>query len=559
MSPTARELIRLTVLALLVRTAVALVIDRAPWTDSAYYYASARELATGHGLTVPFVWSFLETGGRLPTHPALPIPSHAHWMPLTSFVSAGAMWLLGATWRAGQVAMVLLSTLLTPLAYLIGLRIFRSRAAGVAGGVLVVFCGPLLLFGSIVENFAVFGLAGAGALYAAMRSVEDRGHRKLWLIGSGALVGIATLARVDGVLLGVATATAWAIGMGWTSWRASGPRPGWLVGVASAAAFAATVAPWAARNLATFGAVLPSTGGHTLWIKSYNEQFSLTADTSFATYLAQGPLAIMSPKVQTWITLLGYSVALLAGIFGALFLASLWLQRREPCHAPFIVYWLMMFVAMGAIFTFHAPNGLFYHHAAAWLPIAAPMSATAIGRLGNAASRWWGFLGRPATHRFILVVSLLAAVPFSLVASGLLLASWRQDLRAAAAVGRFLEQDAQPNDVVMHRDAPLFFTVTGHPTVAPPNDPFPVIEEVARAYHARWYVAQLQSIGPSLEPLGLWKGGDAVDDLGNRADWLAREPSFDDGEVRVYAILPQGQAAAGARSSTPIEDSATRW
>lgn len=524
-----RDLLILTAVALAVRTAVAVLISEAPWTDSAYYFSSARQLATGEGLTVPFVWSFLETGGRLPVDPTLPIASHAHWMPLSAMVAAVGMELLGPTWRAAQVPMVLLSTLLTPLSYLMAMRLWGSRLAAVVGSLLVVFAGPLLLFGSIVENFAVFGLAGSGALYAAMRSVAEPSRRGRWLLASGALVGVATLGRIDGLLLVIAPATAWL--------QTRGPRGGWTAGIGSFVAFAVVVAPWALRNMATFGSVLPSTGGRTLWIKDYNEQFSITADTGIGAYLAQGPLPIIGSKVGTWLTIGGYTLALLAGIFGAFFIAALWLQRRRPDMAPFIVYFVAMFVIMGALFTFHAPRGLFYHHAAAWLPIAAPMAVTAVAPMAIAGSRWWRFLGRPATHRFLVIASLVATVPFSLVASGLLLAEWRSNLRAAHAVDAFLDQHAERGDVVMHRDAPLLYSVTGHPVVAPPFDPYPIIGEVAEAYDVRWFVAQRQSEGPAVEPLGLWEGGNAVDDDGNRADWLADRPAFDDGTVRIYAVM----------------------
>lgn len=534
-----RDLVVLTAVALAVRTAVALLLGEAPWTDSAYLFASGQRLATGEGFTVPFVWSFLETGGRLPADAALPIASHAHWMPLTAMVAALGMEVLGPTWRAAQVPMVLLSAALSPLTYLMAMRIWGSRAASIGGALLVVFSGPLLLFGSIVENFAVFGLAGSLALFAAMRSVAEPHHRRAWLLLSGGLVGVATLARIEGVLLAVATATAWIIGQGWTAWRANGPRAGWLAGIGSFGLFVLTVAPWAWRNLATFGSVLPSTGGHTLWIKGYNEQFSITADTSLGSYLAQGPIAIVGSKLSAWLTIGGYTVALMAGIFGAFFLGALWLQRRRPDVAPFIVYFVVMFAAMGGLFTFHAPHGLFYHHAAAWLPIAAPMSITAIGPMLTAASRWWRFLGRPATHRFVLVASVAGAVVFSVIASGLLLVEWRINLRAAHAVDRFLQESADPADVVMFRDAPLLYVVSGHPVVAPTNDPYPVVGQVASAYGVRWFVAQRQARGPAIEPQGLWEGGNAVDDDGNRAEWLATEPAYEDELVRIFEVPAQ--------------------
>lgn len=530
-----RDLFVLTVAALVTRVLVAIVVDAAPWTDSAYYLMSGRQIATGEGLTVPFVWSILETGGRLQTDPMLPIPSHAHWMPLTAVVAAAGMAIGGSSELAARVPFILLSTAMTPVAYWFAWQTWRSRSAAITAGLLVIFSGPLLLFGSIVENYAVFGLAGAGALHAAIRSVADPAHRRLWLIGSGFLVGVATLARIEGVLLSLAAATAWLIGMGWTPWRVEGSRPGWLAGFASAAAFAFVLAPWALRNFATFGAALPSTGGHTLWIKSYNEQFSITADTSLGAYLAQGPLTIIGQKLSAWLTIGGYAIALLAGVFGALFLAGLWIHRRRADLAPFIVYWVVMFAIMGGLFTFHAPHGLFYHHASAWLPIAAPLAAMTIPPLATAASRWWRFLGRPATHRFLLVVTLLASVLFSVVASALLLAEWRANLAAVDRVATFLQ--SRPDDErVMFRDAPLLASATEHEIIGSTFDPYPVIRDVAEAYDVRWFVAQRQTRGPPVEPQGLWEGGSAVDDQGNRADWLANEPAYGDDVVRIYEV-----------------------
>lgn len=536
MSDRTRDLLALTVFALAVRVVVALLVPEPPWTDSAYYFAAGRELASGHGLTVPFVWSFLETGGALPADPMLPIAAHAHWMPLTSFVAAGSMAVLGPHWWAAQVPMVLLSAALTPVTYLVAMDLWRSRTAAVVGSVLVVFCGPLLLFGSIVENFAVFGLAGSGALYAGMRAARG-GHRSAWwLIGSGALVGLATLARIEGVLLAVATATAWFIGMGWSPWRWVGRRIGLAAGFGSFAAFAVVVAPWAVRNLQTFGSMLPSTGGSTLWIKSYNEQFSITADTSLGAYLGQGALPIIGSKLGSWLVISGYVFVLLGGLFALLFAASLLLRRREAQAVPFIVYFAVMLVFMGGLFTFHAPRGLFNHHAAAWLPIAAPMAVLALAPVAAALSRWWRFLGRPATHRFLIVASLGAAIVISVATSSLLLRSWREDIDAAHGVQAFLDANATPDDVLLFRDAPLLATISGYGVVGPPVDPFPVIERVARAYGADWYVVQRQTQGDRVEPSGLWEGGRATDSQGNRATWLEETPAYDGGLVRIYAI-----------------------
>ena len=89
------------------------------------------------------------------------------------------------------------------------------------------------------------------------------------------------------------------------------------------------MAPWLGRNLTTFGAAFPSAGGHTLWITSYNEQFSLAADPSLASYLEWGLVNIVGSKLAAWWEITWRTVVLLGGIFGFLFFAGLW---REPRH-----------------------------------------------------------------------------------------------------------------------------------------------------------------------------------------------------------------------------------
>ena len=83
------DVVLLFVIALMARLAAAALVAYPPYTDPAYYSLVAQQLASGHGFSVPVLWSFLEVGGRLPVHPMLPVPSNGHWMPLTSIVSSG--------------------------------------------------------------------------------------------------------------------------------------------------------------------------------------------------------------------------------------------------------------------------------------------------------------------------------------------------------------------------------------------------------------------------------------------------------------------------------------
>ncbi|HEX6140021.1 MAG TPA: hypothetical protein VF013_06090 [Candidatus Limnocylindria bacterium] len=533
-----RDAVALLVLALIVRTAAALLVDTAPYTDPAYYTVVASQIASGHGFTTPVLWSFLEVGGRLPAEPMLPVASNGHWMPLTSLVSVPFVALLGdalGTWRAAQAPHVLLSALLVPLTYLVGWDLWRSRSVAWGGALLALLAGPLLVYYPMPANFAVFGLSGAAAVWLAIRAV--RAPRPVtWLLASSLCVGVATLARVDGPLLAVAPAVAW-----WLRRRELGGLAGAAgIGLACLVAFTLPVLPWLLRNVAVFGTPLPSAGGHTLWITSYNEQFSIATQPSLESYLAWGPANIVGSKLAAWGELLGRTAVLLGGLFVLPFLYGLWHQRRRAELAPFGVYWLVVFLAMGLVFTFHAPKGAYYHSAPAWLPFALPLAVASLAPMATALGRWWRFLRRPATHRFLLVAGLVGALVLSLAGSAVVVAQWRTAVSRLDMAGTWLRARAGADDVVMSYDPARTWLVTGLRGVAPPFDPYPTVAQVVRAYDVDWVVVALGQ-GESRDPLGLWDGASATDAEGNHPSFLPAEPAFEADGVRVYQVSVERQ------------------
>ena len=534
--PRGSDLLLLTVAALVARIVAAIPIGYPPYTDPAYYGMVAQQLATGHGFTAPVLWSFLEVGGQLPANPMLPVPSNGHWMPLTSILAAIPMAFLGPDLRVGQIPIVLLGVALVPFTYWVGVDLYGSRRIGLIAGTLAVFAGPLLIMYPTIDNFAVFGAAGAMAIWAAILATRP-GRSRTWLIVSGAFVGLATLARVDGLLLAAAPATAWLVDRGWGPWRDR--EPGRRLGAAAlllaAVAAVAVMAPWLARNLATFGSAFPSAGGHTLWITSYNEQFSISSNPTLASYLDWGLVNIIGSKLAAWWEIGWRTVVLLGGIFGFFFFAGLWRERRRAAVAPFLVYWVVMFVAMGAIFTFHAPHGAYYHSAAAWLPFAFPMAVAATGPALTTLGRAWAFLRRPQTHRFVEIAALVGAIVLSVIGSASLYQLWESSHARDVAAAEYLEQAGLTDDVVMYGDPASLWHLTGNPGVAAPFDPYPVIEEVVRDYHVQWVIVTLRE-DATIDPLGLWNGCDATDSQGNPATWLACEPAFETDGVRIFAV-----------------------
>jgi hypothetical protein len=535
-----RDLVILFALAFATRVAAALLVDYPPYGDPAYYHLVGQELAAGHGFSVPVLWSFLDVGGRLPAHPVLPVPSNGHWMPLTSILAAGSIALIGevlSPWRAAQLPMIVLGAALVPFTYYLSMDLWPSRFNAWVAALLVLTAGPLLVMAPLVDAFAVFGVAGAAAIWCSVRAVRSPWPGP-WLVAAGACVGLATLARVDGLLLAVAPATAWAIRSDWRSWPA---RLGW--GVASLAAALVVLAPWLARDLAVFGSPLPSAGGHTLWITSYNQQFSIASDPTVGSYLAWGPVNIIGSKLAAWGELVGRTAVLLGGIFILPFIYGLWRERRQPELQPFLAYFAVMFLAMGAIFTFHAPKGAFYHSSLAWLPFAAPLAAASLAPLATAAGRAWPFLRRPATHRFLAVAGLVGAIVLSLAGSAVLVGQWSDSHARLRQAAQFLAGVDAQSEVVMAYDPAALHALSGNPGVAPPFDLFPVIGQVVDAYGVKWVVVTLAP-GETRDPLGLWDGAAGTDSAGNHPDFLPLEPDFSGPRVRVFQVVHGGGPAS---------------
>ena len=77
----------MSVAALIVRIASAVVVAQPGYTDAYYYSAVASRLAHGDGLTTDFIWNFLEA----PNFAPLPVASHRFWVPLATTLQAGGI------------------------------------------------------------------------------------------------------------------------------------------------------------------------------------------------------------------------------------------------------------------------------------------------------------------------------------------------------------------------------------------------------------------------------------------------------------------------------------
>jgi 4-amino-4-deoxy-L-arabinose transferase-like glycosyltransferase len=291
-----RTPIALYLLALAVRAVLVAIFPDPAYPDSSYYVDVARSIAAGNGLNIDFVWIFAEVGNRLPDPAVLPIPSNAHWLPLASFIQAPFVSLLGPTAVANALPGILIGSLVAPLTWLIARDAGARPLVCAAAGVLSAIPGAATAFLAQPENFAILHPLVAATLWLTARGLKGDGRS---FAVAGLLAGLATLARNDGILIAGAIGLVWLADRlrslrarrGQRSWSRVDDRPpiSLLAGVGAFVLFMVVMGPWWARQLAVFGSISPtSSTGVALWIQDIAQWNSITADTSFHAFMAQG-------------------------------------------------------------------------------------------------------------------------------------------------------------------------------------------------------------------------------------------------------------------------------
>jgi hypothetical protein len=486
----------LFVLALAIRAASgALFLDPA-YPDSLYYVNVARALAAGDGFQVDYIWNFVDVGGRLPPDPRLPIPSNAHWMPLAALIQVPFIWLLGPTPLASSIPFWLAAATTAPLTYAIARDAAVGRGGAIAAGLMVALAGAVSPFLSQPDNFALFMPLGALALWLCGRGV--RGDRRAFVVG-GVVVGLATLSRNDGVLLGVPFALAFGREL---LGHATVRRIGWSAAVTCAAAFVVVTAPWWARQLAVFGSLAPSAAsGRILWIASYHELYSISSETTVASFLAQGPASLLASRLSGLAAAVGlFTLMPLVLVLTPFTAVGAWARRRDPRFVPWLIYAGVLVAFSALLFAVHVPHGTFLHSAVALVPhafVAALIGIAAVVRVVAGRRASWDATRATAvfTAGAVAVTALGAVAGTMFTARG-----WgaERDVRLAIAeVLRTLPDDGP----IMTPDPGSYRYHAGRGGVVTPDDPLPVIEEAARAYGVRWLVVERAHVVPALVPV----------------------------------------------------------
>ena len=331
--------IGLYLLALVIRLLVAGELPYPTTEPSAYYVDVARNLVAGEGLVSNGVWSYAT--------PPLEVPKPAFelWLPMSTFVSAAAMSVLGSSYWAAQVGGALLGALVAPLAWGMAREAGRTRslearrgaAVAIASGLLAAVLSPLVLASVVPDSympFTIFVLIGA-LLVPRVLGVRDgvlETDRRPYAVAGvvlGIAMGLAYLSRQEVVWLGLT----FLLMLMWVARsRAAGGRlrdgmarlwPVILGGLV-------VVVPWLVRNYVDLGSPFPGQAVENMFLVQNEDIFGFSDRPEVGRYLDQGLATILwNPVVAAWDSLVNV-IVLPAFPVGAAGLIALVGMRRSP-------------------------------------------------------------------------------------------------------------------------------------------------------------------------------------------------------------------------------------
>lgn len=450
------------------------------YMDAEYYFATARQLAQGNGLSEPFLWNYLDDPAGIPH------PSHLYWMPGVSLVAAGGLSLLGGSFRGAQAPFILLAGTIPLLTAWLSDRTYPSRKRAWLAGALAAFPGFFLPFLLTTDAFALYAWLGALALFT-LASASQVPQKRRWLL-AGALAGLCHWTRADG---------AWMLLVGGVAVLLM-PRARLRSAALLIAGYLLVMLPWWARNLTEIGAAFPSGLTRSLWFTDYDDLYLFPAsELTAARWWAQGPGALAGVRLQA----LASNLQSLIVVNGLVFLAPLavwggWRRRRDPVVRLHAVYLAGLLVVMSLVFPFAGPRGGFFHSSVAAMPLIWILSALGLEAFVEAGVHRRGWQAERARRIFSLASIGLAALVTVFV--------YQQRVLAPAADGLAWQANQARHDAIIEafpvlqttrqavaaNDPPGLSLAAGVPVVPIPDGGPAMLLQAAARYGVGWIVLE---------------------------------------------------------------------
>jgi len=515
---TWRNYLLLALLGLVVSLFVAHFQPFPGYLDSDYYFGGGIQLAQGRGFTEPYVWNYLDDPKGLPH------PSHDYWMPLASIVSAAGMVVLHqTTYIAGRLGFLLFAMLVPVITAALAYAFSKRRDLAIVSSLLAVFSIYYAPFLPVSDNYGIY--ITLGGLYFLL-CIDHRPQAYFFL---GLIAGLLTLARSDGLLwIGLTILLIfWRLFFG----RKIGSA---LIGtILALIGFFLIMGPWFWRNVQIFGTFLAPGGHYLLWLKNYNETFSYPASQlTMQAWLAQGWQSIVDVRLSALGINLLNAFAAQGGIFLFPFIiVGIWRYRRDERVQLASLAWLGLLLVMTFIFPFAGPRGGFFHSGAAlqsvWWTLAPLGLESAIG-----AGRKRGWFTPQAFNVFrVALVGIAVLMTGFIFYVRVLHPGWGEDEQIYPKVEAVLQQNGvAPSDVVMVRNPPGYYLMTGRSAIVIPYGDENSLLTVAKRFHARFVAIEAAGAAGPIESIYDSKGDSSLRFLGQ-----INEPN---NETRIFEIQP---------------------
>lgn len=510
------DLLILALLAVIMSVGLLLLIDEPSYSDAYYYYNAAERLATGKGLTDPYLWNYL----HLPDE--LPMPSHSYWMPLSSLVAALSMKIFGISFSAAQVPTLLALIGLVMLTGFLGHLLGNGQRRLVfLPAILVLLGGFYLPFWAATDGFALYGLIGASAL--VMMGLGQRDNQWQYFAATGLLAGLGHLTRADGLLLlGVAFVLIW-----WPSrFKVRDKNSRFKMSAGLFAGYLAVMLPWFVRSISAIGSPLPTGGINTIFLRGYNELFAYPTDWSAGNFvdwgignILQSRLEALTSNFSTWVAVECFI------LLAPLALWALWQRRKDTFLTGFWLYALGLHVAMTFFFAYPGYRGGLFHSSSALLPFWMVLGVLGLDAAIHKMVEWRNWKANQAQWIFggaVVIVALFLG-----------LSALGGQLKSQGAGPDYVELASYlPADArLMVNDPAAWYYHTKHWGVTLPDAPLERLPEIAERFCVEYLILD-KNVTDSFVPL--MRGEIAIPTFLNERYYFDQGTKTNDDDVRLY-------------------------
>lgn len=478
-------------------TLIAAISIKGPgYMDAEYYASGGVRLSQGCGFSENIVWNYLNSPSNLENS------SHTYWMPLPSIIAYLGIWLFGSkSYLAMQSGFILLSGLIPVLAAYISTQFSPNKRTAWLAGLLSIFSGFAAIYYSLTETFTLYLILGATISILLFQQNNISKNPQLELMkwsGLGILTALMHMTRADGILwfaiILIIMVYRMIKGKNLTGWKSLGL---YLAG------YILITFPWYYRNLSLFDAIFPPGNSRTLWITNYNQTFIFHAEKlTFSTWLSQGLSAIITTRLEAfWMNLKNIVAFQGMVVLLPLMITGVWVLRKDDRVRFSVLMFLVTLGVMTIVFPFAGLRGGFIHSSAAtqivfWAVV--PSGLDIIIKFISKKRQW------KQGHAYRLFsISLIIFMILSTIAIHYLRIKgtapgehlWtKHEQQYARVYAKLREIGFTEHDVVMVKNPPGWFYVTGQPAIVIPDGDEAIILEAADKFSATFILIEMDHV-----------------------------------------------------------------